>query len=204
MQRKLLLPSPAEPTLSAFLARLGALYAQIDEAYQAAAGQCGFVCNGCDENCCLTRFHHHTMVEFFLLREGFRHLPSPEQGAARRRAEFVLQAYEAAGQNGAPPRIMCPLNVDQRCLLYRCRPMICRMHGIPHVLRAAGRTPMYGPGCASFDASCKNPTGTVFDRTPFYRNMSVLEKEMRAAAGFSGKIKMTVAEMILRFCEPEP
>lgn len=204
MQRKLLLPFPAKPILSTFLARLEALYAQIDEAYQAAAVRCGFVCSGCDENCCLTRFHHHTLLEFFHLREGFRQLPMSEQQSAKRRAQTVLKVYEAAKKNEAPPRTMCPLNVEQRCRLYGYRPMICRMHGIPHVLHPAGRPPIYGPGCAAFSESCTNPTAAVFDRTPFYRSMAALEKEMRSAAGFTGKTKMTVAEMILCFCEHEP
>jgi hypothetical protein len=180
------------------------LYSQIDEAYQAAAARCGFICIGCDENCCLTRFHHHTLLEFFHLREGFRQLPMPEQRSAKRRAAAVIEAYETASQNEAPPRTMCPLNVEQRCRLYGYRPMICRMHGIPHVLHATGRPPIYGHGCAAFTESCPNPTAAVFDRTPFYRSMAALEKEMRSAAGFAGKMKMTVAEMILCFCEHEP
>ncbi len=198
------MPSLPKPVLSSVLARLETVYAQIDEAYHAAAARCGFVCNGCKENCCLTRFHHHTLLEFFHLRTGFAKLPPSERASARQRAEAVIEAYDAADKASEPPRAMCPLNIEQRCRLYHYRPMICRMHGIPHVLRAAGRPPLYGPGCAAFGESCSYRTAAVFDRTPFYRTMAALEKEAKAAEGFDGKIKMTVAEMILCFCEQKP
>lgn len=204
MQRDLLLPSPARSILSSFLERLEEVYTQIDEAYDAAAAQCGFVCTGCEENCCLTRFHHHTLLEFFHLQEGFHRFTPSEHRSAKHRAEAVLAAYAAADRAGETPRIMCPLNVEQQCRLYRYRPMICRMHGLPHVLYRGGRQPVVGPGCAAFAERAQDPTAAVFDRTPFYRKMAALEQEVRTASNFSGKIKMTVAEMIRRFCEKEP
>jgi hypothetical protein len=40
-----------------------------------------------------------------------------------------------------------------------------------------------------------------FDRTPFYRQMAMLERELKQAAGLDAKLKMTVAEMIATFEE---
>ena len=42
------------------------LFEQMDRAYDAAARNSGFVCNGCRDNCCLTRFYHHTLVFSFI------------------------------------------------------------------------------------------------------------------------------------------
>lgn len=191
-------------TLFAFQKRLEALYADMDKAYEASAAAYGFSCTGCKDNCCLTRFHHHTLAEFAYLEKGFGTMAQADRQAAACRAGEVLARYEAAETDGAPPRAMCPLNGNQRCLLYRYRPMICRMHGIPHVLRAPGRQPAFGTGCAAFTERCRGRRNDVFDRTPFYRQMAALENEIRSAVGFAGKIKMTIAEMVLLFCERAP
>jgi Fe-S-cluster containining protein len=172
----------------------------MDAAYDAAASEHGFVCTGCADNCCLTRFHHHTLAELSLLHSAFSRLPPADRKAGAGRAEAVLTRYRAAEKTGESPRAMCPINVDQRCMLYPFRPMICRMHGIPHQLHGPGRPVVYGPGCGAFSERCGNGSaGPVFDRTPFYRKMAALEKEFRAAAQYSGKIKWTIAEMILLF-----
>lgn len=197
------IPPLAAADFAPFRSRLEALYTEIDRAYENVASRYGFSCTGCAENCCLTRFHHHTLVEFFYLRQGFGQMADGRRQEAVARAEAVLAEYEAADKAGRRSRIMCPLNVEQRCLLYRRRPMICRMHGISHVLCAAGRPPAFGPGCEQFTASCGHRSDAVFDRTPFYRAMASLETEMRKTAGFAGKIKLTVADMIRRFCEED-
>jgi Fe-S-cluster containining protein len=188
-----------------FERRLQGLYAEMDAAYDAVASGHGFHCTGCADNCCLTRFHHHTMAELALLQTAFSHLPKVEREAAAGRATVVLTRYESAEKTGESPRVMCPVNLEQHCLIYDARPMICRMHGVPHVLRGPGRPPSYGPGCAAFSERCESQaSGPVFDRTPYYQKMAVLEKELRTAARYTGKIKMTVAEMILLFSEEVP
>ncbi|HSM88690.1 MAG TPA: hypothetical protein VLT56_01580, partial [Desulfobacterales bacterium] len=52
------------------LKRLVPLYAAMDAAYEAAAAAYRFACMGCEESCCRTRFHHHTLVEYHGLRDG--------------------------------------------------------------------------------------------------------------------------------------
>jgi hypothetical protein len=195
-----ILASIPEERRLAFEQRLERLYAEMDVAYTAAASGYGFFCTGCADNCCLTRFHHHTLAELALLRSAFSRLPPAERKAAADRAQAVLSSYRDAEKIGEPPRVMCPINVDHRCMLYPSRPMICRMHGIPHQLRGPGRPAVYGTGCRVFSEQCPNGSaGPVFDRTPFYQKMAALEKEIRVAARYTGRIKMTVAEMILLF-----
>ena len=39
-------------------------YASVSRAY-------GFTCRGCDENCCRTKFYHHTFLEYLYIKAGF-------------------------------------------------------------------------------------------------------------------------------------
>jgi hypothetical protein len=40
-----------------------------------------------------------------------------------------------------------------------------------------------------------------FDRTPFYRQMALLEKELRRLTGYGDKIKLTIAQMLVTLTE---
>ena len=75
--------------------------------------------------------------------------------------------------------------------------MICRMHGIPHELQKPGQNVIQGPGCSTFDERCADKGYFKFDRTPIYVALANLENEFKQTVGIEGKIKMTVAEMIL-------
>jgi Fe-S-cluster containining protein len=92
---------------------------------------------------------------------------------------------------------MCPLNREGRCVLYAHRPMICRLHGIPHALRRPDGRVLTGPGCDDYAAQCGPVVKARLDRTPLYTAMAQVERELRQALGFEGKTKMTIAEMIL-------
>jgi hypothetical protein len=63
--------------LGPFLKKLEKLFLSMNEKYDEAASYYDFHCHGCDENCCMTLFHHHTYLEFFYLKKGFESL-SPE------------------------------------------------------------------------------------------------------------------------------
>jgi len=181
------------------LDRLGALFKEMDRAYAAVAGQYGFQCNGCADNCCLTRFHHHTLIEYVYLMEGMQTLATGVQKKIDAQASAVCEALSAADRRGEPLRIMCPLNLGGQCLLYTYRPMICRLHGIPHELQRPGGGITCMPGCDAFFDQCRRGGKTDyirFDRTPLYRRMALLEKEMRQATGYTAPIKLTVAEML--------
>jgi hypothetical protein len=181
-------PAVDDDLRRSFGARLQALNAAMDAAYDRVAESYGFTCNGCADNCCWSRFHHHTLIEYIALQTGLAGL-TPD-----RRAGVIARARQAV----LPPtnrRRPCPLLEDDRCLLYRHRPMICRLHGIPHRLMRPDGAVREGDGCAAFHDHC-GPATRRLDRTPFYGQLAVLEKELRVETGFSGRVHLTVAEMI--------
>lgn len=169
----------------------------MDQTWNQAARAYGFQCSGCKDNCCLSLFFHHTYVEKAYLRYGFSMLPKQEQQAIIHKAEHYCKNTFPPAQPNAPEskKIPCPLLRDGMCRLYQFRPMICRMHGLPHELHKPGHQVFKGAGCSAgcFDKKTYIP----FDRTPYYREMAVIEMAFRSHAGKSTKIKQTVAQMLL-------
>jgi Fe-S-cluster containining protein len=182
---------------ASFLERLGRVFDQMDAAYEQAAAAYGFVCTGCADSCCRTRFHHHTVLEYLYLRKGFGELPADRRESIRANAAAGVAPHGQAGVSAAELRPMCPLNAEGRCLVYAYRPMICRLHGIPHELRFPGRSPQQSPGCEEFHRRCGRPNVHRLDRTPLYTELARLESECRQALGLQRKIRMTIAEMLL-------
>ncbi len=173
------------------------LYAAMDRKYTEISTAYGFICQGCADNCCRTHFYHHTNLEFFYLAQGFDSLGPEVRKAVLQRAESVVGMPDKAHRPAVDS--MCPLNHDEKCILYSQRPMICRLHGTPHELRRPGAEPAYGPGCNDFDRQRRQDNYLPFDRTPFYSRLAGLEKDARVKLNLPGKIKLTVAEMIIRF-----
>lgn len=182
---------------TSFLERLGRLFDEMDAAYEQAAAAYGFVCSGCADTCCRTRFHHHTLLEYLYLRAGFGELSAERQESIQANAAAVVAQHGRAGEPGAEARPMCPLNAESRCQVYAHRPMICRLHGIPHELRFPGRPAQPSPGCEEFHRRCGRPAVHRLDRTPLYTELARLESECRQALGLRRKIRMTIAEMLL-------
>ncbi len=197
------LPSEIEridtPVLAAFIQRLQQIYGAMDDAYRRAAGDYGFTCDGCRHNCCLTRFYHHTIIEYAYLKEGLMTLKREVHSRIKSQAMTVIDAMDQADRNRGAVRLMCPLNFDTRCILYLHRPMICRLHGIPHELQKPRQQTIRGPGCETFNRRCGAKRYFQFDRTPFYHDMAKLEHDVKRSMDFTGKIRMTVAEMILSY-----
>ena len=187
--------------LTAFLERLRDIFTAMDQEYNRAAEHYQFQCDGCTDNCCLTRFYHHTFLEYYYLRSGFEKLDSRKKGAILSKAEETCRDTAKADEKEMPVRLMCPLNYDSLCALYPFRPMICRMHGIPHELQKPGSKVIQGPGCSTFDDRCSHKPYYKFDRTPFYLEMAKLENEFKQTAGLDGRIKMTVADMIVNIMQ---
>jgi hypothetical protein len=187
----------AAPIDTAFIERLKQIYTAMDSAYQQAADSYEFTCDGCRDNCCRTRFHHHTMIEYIFMVKGLNTLTRKKRNEVQSRALTVVDETTRADSGAEVVRLMCPLNFDELCILYPYRPMICRLHGIPHELKKPGQKPVYGPGCETFNRRCGHKDDLKFDRTPFYREMAMLEQEVKQALAFDGKIRMTVAKMIL-------
>ncbi len=186
------------------LRQLEALYAEMDGHYATVADAHAFVCHGCEDNCCLTRFHHHTLVEVAGLYKGFLTLDEEQRRGVVQRARLYCQALQTDAPHGSPFRHLCPLNQNSRCLLYPQRPMICRLHGIPHVLRHPRKGVIEGTGCHIFETSCPRGGGPRLDRTPLYAAMAGLEQALRQAAGWEPPLRLTVAEMIAGFAAPDP
>ena len=185
------------PVLAAFIPRLKRIYAAMDDAYNRAASHYGFSCDGCRDNCCRTRFYHHTFIEYIYLKAGLMTLDVEMQDRVKLRAADVVHTIENARDPRGAIRLMCPLNVDTRCILYTYRPMICRLHGIPHELKKPGQPGIMGPGCNTFDSRCGHKPYIPFDRTPVYRDMAALEQDVKQTLDFDGKFRMAVAQMIL-------
>jgi hypothetical protein len=179
-----------------FFEEIAALYADMDRVFKEAADHYGFICAGCTDNCCLTRFYHHTHLEQLYLLSGFFNLEANWQERIRDRAQKVNRQVLDDQSHGKTTRIMCALNEEGRCLLYAHRPMICRLHGIPHELKTPGRPTVYGPGCAEFVSRCGGKAYKVFDRTPFYVTLADLEQRFKEKFGFTGKFKKTISEML--------
>lgn len=183
--------------LRPFISRLRGLFDRMDRRYAAVSEAYGFVCRGCEDNCCRTRFYHHTVIEYYYIREGFETLHEEQRQKIRHRAGIVDQVHSIADRKGLSAKEMCPLNVDGRCILYAYRPMICRLHGIPHELHRPGKGVERHPGCNAFYDQCPSPAYIEFDRTAFYIEMAKLEQDVKIALGVSQKVKMTVARMLM-------
>ncbi|MCD6584194.1 MAG: hypothetical protein J7K96_00380, partial [Desulfobacteraceae bacterium] len=169
----------------------------MDQVYDEVAGAYGFYCFPCSDNCCLTRFYHHTVIEFLYLRTGFADLEEHVQEEIRIRSAEVNEKVLQEEAIGNISRVMCPLNIKGLCVLYEYRPMICRLHGIPHEFSHPIKHKIFGPGCHEFDAQCGHEQYRAFNRTPFYQEMARLEQCVRGVAGITQKFKKTVAQMLV-------
>ncbi len=176
-----------------FSDKISALFRKMDEDYAAAAERYGFICTGCTESCCQTLFYHHTLIEYTYLHAGLQTLETEDRRIIRDRA---LNAVSRTVNQPAGP-VMCPLNQDGRCRLYDYRPMICRLHGLPHELHHPVKGICRSPGCHEFEAHHAGKPYVPFDRTPLYRQLAELETSFRQETGFCEKIKMTITEMII-------
>ena len=193
-------PMASEHTLalceeySAYLSKLKALYKKMDEKYENAASHYGFICRGCEDNCCRTRFYHYTHLEYLYIMDGFHRLE------VETRHNIKKQAHRVRNQMAKDDKTfghMCPLNFEYRCILYEYRPMICRLHGIPHELRKPGSPAQYHQGCNAFHKRHREKSYLKFDRTPLYVDLASMEREFKAAMNMATKIKLTVADMLI-------
>ncbi len=183
--------------ITSFMDKIGAFYAFMDQKYGEVAKHYGFNCEGCDDNCCQTRFYHHTILEYLYLKKGFDQLGDDKKTVIEKRARDVIRETESLEKGGMPVRLMCPLNFKGACILYLSRPMICRLHGLPHELQKPGEGIIKSPGCEEFTNRCKEKNYYRFDRTLFYGRLAEMEKNLRQATEITGRFKMTIARMLL-------
>ncbi len=188
-----------DPTIRSFLPQIEGLYTRMDKAYSDISQAHGFHCQGCQDNCCETWFFHHTFGEYIAIMKGCNLLEPNVFDEALDRAKKVIKQVNTFHDNPDAFRTMCPLNQDGKCLIYEHRPMICRLHGVHYQFTMPNKVVHQGPGCQAFEDMAKiSGVEAVLDRSPFYMEMSALEKDLRQAVGFTKKIKMTVAEMLAR------
>jgi Fe-S-cluster containining protein len=176
---------------------VASLFQRMDQTYDHSAGQSGFKCNGCRDNCCLTRFYHHTLIEALSIHAGLRVLPAEQRRRIRAAAGVTITKMTEQQRLRKPISVMCPLNEKDRCVLYGQRPMICRLHGVPHALRQPDGRTRTSPGCNEFYRQCGRAGVILLDRTPLYQAMAGLEHRLRERLNYREKIKMTVAEIIV-------
>ena len=176
--------------------RLDALYAKMGQAYAKAAPE-SFTCEGCQQNCCVSYFQHHTHIEWYYLWEGLNALAKEKRDEyAARSRENVDRTREALAR-GEIPRVMCPVNEDGQCGLYEHRMMICRMYGVPNILLSRAGLKQF-PGCPKAMELVIGREYDRVDRTPLYRELAQLEMEfLGSRRNQVPKVDMTLAEMIL-------
>ncbi|CCK78619.1 hypothetical protein [Desulfobacula toluolica] len=174
---------------------LAALYNDMDKTWNKIAAEYHFECNGCKDNCCQSLFFHHTHIERAYLRHGFNQLSHKKKKNILGRAKNYCKKTFPQNSEIKSLKIMCPANEDGQCLLYPYRPMICRLHGLPHELSRPGFKTVISAGCSAgmFDAK----SYIKFDRTPFYQQMAQIEIVFRRNLNKTDKIKETVAQILL-------
>lgn len=180
-----------------FHKRLEELFSLMDKKYKEASDHYSFYCKGCEDNCCRSIFYHHTLLEYMYIRAGLETLDDQMKIEIKKKAVNAVRLMSESEKNGEPFRIMCPLNFKGLCILYDYRPMICRLHGIPHELHTYHKGIVKSPGCDAFIKKCKTKKYYRFDRTPFYTELAKLEKEVRVFSGIKKKVKMTVARILI-------
>lgn len=172
------------------------LFSLIEAAYDDVASKYGFTCEGCEENCCVSRFHHHTFAEYYYLLEGLRSAEPALREEIISRSREAVSEYEKSEETGEFPPVMCPVNVNGLCGLREHRPIICRLHGMPHVFRMPTGELVTGLPCGKFQRLFTEYDYKI-DRTPFYRALAEIERGLRQEHKLAGRYKKTTAHMIL-------
>lgn len=193
-------------TMSDFSERMEKLYEDMQKAYDDVAAHYGsFSCGGCTDNCCTQRFFHHTLAEYRYLKEGLMEALSVDPELVRSmliKARVVVDTYQKEAESGEILPLMCPANFEGLCRLYKHRPMICRLHGLPHRYRRPDGREERGTGCARFEGMHK--TDWTVNRSRLYTDLAAVEADVRRASGFRGRYALTTAEMITNMLAEEP
>lgn len=191
-------PSIEASELKPYLERLRRIYRAMGQAYDQVSAHYGCTCSGCDGNCCSSYFSHHTLIEYFFLAEGLKSVTAGEADVFRTRSRHYVAERARRNAGGMKAEIMCPLNKGGLCGLYEYRPMICRLHGVPFFYIRPDRMMVKGEGCPKLvSKETHQAEGKELDRTWFYRDLAMIERELRQATGFRDRIKMTIADMMV-------
>jgi Fe-S-cluster containining protein len=178
--------------------QMAALYAEMQDAYDRVRAHYGFSCEGCAENCCTQRFLHHTMAEYRYLLHGLREADPALVRRIMTRAREAMHAYAREEASGEPEEVICPANEGGLCTVYAHRPMICRMHGLPHRFRRPDGREERGGGCGPFVDATPKADWSV-NRTGLYQALARMERDLRRTGRHAGS--MSTAAMLVDMWE---
>lgn len=195
MKEVILLPSMVES--------IGKIYDELGKLYDETASKIRFSCNGCSDNCCDSYFQHHTYLEWAYLHIGFNELTEEKQLVLIQRSkEYQTQCAEAI-EKQERPQVMCPLNEDGLCILYKHRLLVCRTHGVPATFTKPDGQSLYFPGCFRCQKMVKKKymhesQAPMVERTPFLQGLAVLENELleNRRQDFP-RVQKTIADMLV-------
>ena len=180
------------------------IYKKMEQDYDKVAQQLHFSCSGCPDNCCDSYFLHHTYAEWAYLWAGFSELAASKQEKLKQRSYEYIEQCKGAKKSGEQPQVMCPLNEEGLCQLYKFRLLVCRTHGVPATMTRPDGQTMRFPGCfrcqelveKKYDNSNQAPH---VERTPLLRQLVLLESELlNNRRHLLPKVKMTIAEMLVK------
>ncbi|PHR29881.1 MAG: hypothetical protein COA36_03235 [Desulfotalea sp.] len=179
------------------------IYTELQLEYERVAGELQFSCVGCPDNCCDSYFLHYTYAEWAYLWEGVYALGTDEQDALIDRAKAYLTACEKAEQQGERPQVMCPVNNEGLCQLYKHRLLVCRTHGVPAKMTRPDGKFIQFPGCFRCQdiVEEKGPENGVVpvERTPFLGRLALLENSLLyMKRHLHPKVKFSIAEMLVK------
>ncbi|MCG6928910.1 MAG: hypothetical protein LJE64_00020 [Desulfofustis sp.] len=189
--------------IGGLILQLEQLYRDMEAAYDTVAGQLDHSCDGCPDNCCDSYFLHHTYIEWAYLWHGVEALPDARRRQILERAARYQEDSSLLIGNGRRPKLMCPLNDDGRCTMYKHRLMVCRTHGVPaSMIRPDGKKLSF-PGCFRCQelvesrglAAAEFP---VMERTGLLRRLVILEHEfLEGRRHLAPKVRRTIASMLV-------
>jgi len=185
------------------LSELEEIYEKLQLEYHRVAQELDFSCTSCPDNCCDSYFLHHTYAEWAHLWLGFNQLEPEKQRELLVRSQKYLEKCEKSLQIGESPQVICPLNEDGLCILYKHRLLVCRTHGVPATITRPDGQTMRFPGCFRCQEivegrSTAEPCPSV-DRTPLLTKLALLENELlENKRHLMPKVKITIAEMLIK------
>jgi hypothetical protein len=154
--------------LEAAMPALKALYSRADLGYEAHMREHGLSCGSCFEApCCRVDLRLHTYLEKYYLLQGFGSL---EAGVRDGVVALCVRGASAEGENE-----FCVMRGPGVCLIYPWRPLICRLAGPAHSFQGPRGGSVRGDGCPQLLRDPGRDTPPRMDRTPYYRDMSLLE-----------------------------
>lgn len=176
--------------------RLEALYVMVDRTYAEFVTAQGLSCGQCGQaSCCRVDLMIHTHIEQAYLMHGIAGLTSKH----RREALDRCVALEAS----QPEDRGCALRGGGACRVYPWRPLICRLAGPLYIIRYPDGRVREGDGCPQLMSASPNRGAPPMDRTPLFREMSLLEREVVNRIGARAR-PTTISRMALDACGPSP